>query len=685
MRTLVATVVLVAVVILGIAAFALMNLRALIGAHRDRLVARVESVVGRPLTVGTIDPSWWPLGVRLRDVTVGEDAAFGSALPFLVADGVVMRVAPWPLVHGRIEVAGVALERPRIRLIRDEAGRWNVESLGQGPAAGGSGGNGRAKEGRPALRVPVEWVVGVALSQVRDGTITIDDRRAEWTTPLMLRRVRLHAENVRFGATAEVRLDAAIFAPDAPDVHLAVSTSELGQHDLEHAPFTARLTIDDADLGMLAAWSSRAPGTTGRVRRLTVDADGTLERTRATLAVQTVDPTLRIGVVPLGRMQPIVVDASVSRTRDAIRIDDLRATVDTLALQAHGDATPDPWRVSLAVTSNSGGAATVALGRTTIAVGALRGQLGIESEGVSFAPLALEVDAIPLELRGWITGADPPALDLHVEGRPFGGTGVADLVLDPAGSARVRIEASGMDLAPAVARFVPELAGAVTGTASGAAVLTGRFIDGALVAESLGGNGTLGVTDGRLRNVNLPDLVVEQIEQVPLMPTLVSAPTRARYAELFASRDTVVESASVPFTVARGRFTTTHAMLVNPAYQVTAEGWIDEARAVRLRGTVLLGAAVSRTLRDDVHAAKYLAEDDGRIALPFVARGRLGAMRVEPDGKRLRMRGLQALLGGSGEKPGAVPDDRERKDRKRDDDEDLEEKVIERLEKLLRP
>ena len=60
---------------------------------------------------------------------------------------------------------------------------------------------------------------------------------------------------------------------------------------------------------------------------------------------------------------------------------------------------------------------------------------------------------------------------------------------------------------------------------------------------------------------------------------------------------------------------------------------------------MLLGASISRTLREDVHAAKYLAADDGRIELPFVARGRLGDVRVEPDGKRLRARGLEALLG----------------------------------------
>jgi hypothetical protein len=336
--------------------------------------------------------------------------------------------------------------------------------------------------------------------------------------------------------------------------------------------------------------------------------------------------------------------------------------------------------------SESGGTAAFSFDHTVVTVGALHGQVAFDSEGASLTPLAIQVDAIPLELRGWVTGIDPPALDLHLESRPFAGICAAELAIDASGAARARVEATAIDLASAVARFAPELTGAITGMANGAAVLTGRVTGGTLDKGSVGGNGTLTVTGGRLRNVNLPELVVDQIEQIPLMPTIVSDGTRARYAELFGIPDTIVESASVPFTIARGRFATERAVLVNPAYQITGDGWIDEARALRFHGTVLLGASVSRTLRDDVHAAKYLAEDDGRIALPFLARGRLGAVRVEPDGKRLRMRGLQALLGDPADGAAAPqpPAERKKKDR-RHDDENLEEKVIERLEKLLRP
>jgi hypothetical protein len=291
---------------------------------------------------------------------------------------------------------------------------------------------------------------------------------------------------------------------------------------------------------------------------------------------------------------------------------------------------------------------------------------------------------MPLEARGWVTGVDPLALDLRLDGRPFDGTFAADVALEASGAARAHVEAGAIDLAPAVKRLAPALAGRVEGRAGGAAALTMRVARGRVVPGSIAGNGSLTVARGRLRDVNLPDLVVEQIERIPLMPQLVSTRTRSRYAELFAGRDTVVESATVPFTLGHGRLTTADATLVNPAYQITGSGWIAAVDQLRVHGTVVLGASVSRTLRDDVPAVKYLVSEDGRVALPFVARGKSGRVWVEPDAKRLRTLGVTALLGAPAPDAERAPQDRRHRDRRREE-EPLEDKVIERLERLLHP
>jgi hypothetical protein len=680
MKVLAAVLGVLAAAIAGLAVFATVNLRTLIGAHQDELVARVGRMLGRPVTVGAVVPSWWPLGIRLRDVTVAEDPAFGAAT-FFAAESVVMGIRPWPLVAGRIEASGVHLDRPRLALVRDTTGRWNVESLGV-EAEKDDERSGAPKERRRGFRIPLEWVVGVALSQIDHGTVTIEDRRAG-RPPVELRHVHLRATDVYLGATGRLRLEAALFAADAPDLRLDLSVPELGRHDAQHAPFAARLEVRDADLATVGRWLGTGPHVSGRVRSVRIDADGPVLQGRATVALDADDPALVVAGVPLGRMQPIDLTGTIAGALDGVRIADVRATLGTLALRAEGQAVLDPWRVALTVTSEPKGRATLALDGTALAVGEVDGTLALDRDGLALQPLRLHVEGAPFEVRGWFTDADPATLDLHVEGKPFDGTLTADVAVDATGAARARVEAAGIDLAKALARFAPDLDGRVEGRGAGGTVLTARVTDGRLAPGSLGGTGTLTVTNGRLRDVNVPDLVVAEIEEVPFMPQLVSAGTRARYAELFGSRDTVVESADVPFTIARGRLASDRALLVNPSYQVSGKGWIDSTDELRFIGTVLLGASVSRTLRDDVRAAKYLAADDGRISLPFVARGRLGDVRVEPDGKRLRERGLTALLG-------EIPDGRDegRGERRRGDrrrDENLEERVIERLERMLKP
>ncbi|MEO6029846.1 MAG: AsmA family protein, partial [Candidatus Binatia bacterium] len=404
MRALTAVVAVVMLVVVGIAVFAMLNLRALIGAHRDQLVARVERIVGRPITVGAVVPSWWPLGIRLGQVTLGEDPAFGAG-PFLVADGVIMSVRPWPLVHGRIEAAGVVLERPALTLRRNGEGEWNVASLGDSTRDGGAdGGGAKRKERRHSFRIPLEWAIGVALSQVRDGTITIEDGRDGEAVQLVLRHVRLHADDVRLGAAARLRLEAAVFAADAADLLLDVRVPNLGERDVEHTPFTARLALTDADLGKVGVWVRRPDLASGRVGSLTLDAAGTLEALHASLDLRIDDPALRVGSVPVGAVQPATLQARVGRTTEALTIEMLRATLGGLVLQGHGEATEDPWRIALDVQSDSGGVAAVAVGGTTVEVSALDGRVIANRDGVALEPLHLTLAGVPLEARGWVTG-----------------------------------------------------------------------------------------------------------------------------------------------------------------------------------------------------------------------------------------------------------------------------------------
>jgi autotransporter translocation and assembly factor TamB len=67
-------------------------------------------------------------GVTLRGFAVANPKPFDGDL--FAADAFVLRYKLWPLLSGRVEVEQLALEKPVLRLIMDEEGRYNYEALG---------------------------------------------------------------------------------------------------------------------------------------------------------------------------------------------------------------------------------------------------------------------------------------------------------------------------------------------------------------------------------------------------------------------------------------------------------------------------------------------------------------------------------------------------------------------------
>src|SRR6266478_817371 len=222
-------------VVLGLLALAAFNLHVFIDAHRDELVTRGERTLGRTVQIGDVTPSWWPIGIRFADVVIGEDPRFGAG-PCVDAAAVRIAVRPGPLVLGRLEVSAIVLDRPRITLVRDAAGRWNVASLGDGEREHDGerrATNGERRMRHHAIRVPPLWL-GLAAS------------------------VRLRASALRLGGDARVRVDAALFPGSVrPDAHAELQITRLGLQDGADTPFSLHLDLHDADLGTLATVAGR--------------------------------------------------------------------------------------------------------------------------------------------------------------------------------------------------------------------------------------------------------------------------------------------------------------------------------------------------------------------------------------------------------------------------------------------
>jgi AsmA-like C-terminal region len=91
-----------------------------------RLTARLESVFGRSVEVGSYDFSLWggPT-LEAHAVTFGEDPRFGHEY-FLRADSLKVRLRWQSVFRGHMELGAISLESPSLNLVRNSEGDWNV-------------------------------------------------------------------------------------------------------------------------------------------------------------------------------------------------------------------------------------------------------------------------------------------------------------------------------------------------------------------------------------------------------------------------------------------------------------------------------------------------------------------------------------------------------------------------------
>ena len=103
--------------------------------YHDQIQTQLQSRLNRPVKLGAMSLAVFPLRVQVQDVTIGEDPRYHSTVPFADIGELDISVKLFPLLSKTIAIESLTLKRPKIELIKDQAGVWNFASLGQAPAA----------------------------------------------------------------------------------------------------------------------------------------------------------------------------------------------------------------------------------------------------------------------------------------------------------------------------------------------------------------------------------------------------------------------------------------------------------------------------------------------------------------------------------------------------------------------
>lgn len=101
-----------------------------VDSYRPRVQALVAGQLKRSVSLGRLEVSLWPVGVRVQQAVIGDDPAFQTSRPFARAARLIVRPRLLPLLTGSFELTSLELEQPSIELVRNAKGIWNVSTLG---------------------------------------------------------------------------------------------------------------------------------------------------------------------------------------------------------------------------------------------------------------------------------------------------------------------------------------------------------------------------------------------------------------------------------------------------------------------------------------------------------------------------------------------------------------------------
>lgn len=216
-------------IVLGLVLLIVLVTPFLIDANRFRpmLQAELLAALGREVTIGDLHLSLLVGGVSASDIAIADDPNFGPA-PFLRARSLQIAAELWPFILSRkLNVTGITIRAPEIRLVQNKDGRWNFSSLGAG---------------RPPATTPetsgTDLDLSVKLVKITNGRFTFDS--------MVLENVKVEVKD--FSAASVFPFSFSAGFASGGSIQLSGKAGPIYAEDAARTPVDARLTVDKFNL-----------------------------------------------------------------------------------------------------------------------------------------------------------------------------------------------------------------------------------------------------------------------------------------------------------------------------------------------------------------------------------------------------------------------------------------------------
>jgi len=653
---------------------------------RARVVAAAEAALHRKVEIGKMRLQIFSgLGAGVEKVAVRNPEGWESPA-LLSADAVSIKVAFWPLLSRRVEVRRIVLDGVTVTIERSPAGALNV---GDFVSAGSRESAPASQTAAAALLVSrIEIARGRAVfvdrkvSPGRSVTTALDDLTGRIvdvspTTParfdLAARFLVDKGRNLTLqgafgpppagGPVGQTPLKATFGAKDLALARLAPYVAAFAAAD--PGTFSISGTAEGAPLGALAIAGRLALVSAGGASPVP-DADGTFAL------------ALDWGAGTLGITNTLVSAANLPMKIEG-RIDGLRKDPSVnLSLSTPGDVSIDT------VSGLPGIAGTLPEGVKLSGRARLEARIqgpasdldmeasveaapfGVESAGRSMVTAASARATLASRGKTPMTGRftipsgklrdvafenlvadwtwDKGALTLVPSATLYGGTLSARVESDfahPNSDSHLSFEVRGVD-AKSLLESATSLRDVFSGRLEGKLALASRGLGWDAISKTGRGDGRIAVADADLRTVQL----------LPEVARSLSAVGKVAGFQVPASLEsTKFSTLETSLRLADGRVATPDLKLSGRDVAATADGSVGLDRTISYQGRIVLGPAVVKSLGG---AGRYVADSEGKLALPFRASGPISSPKVAIDESIVLDLGRRVLARQAGEKLGGT-------------------------------
>ena len=265
------------------------------------------------------------------------------------------------------------------------------------------------------------------------------------------------------------------------------------------------------------------------------------------------------------------------------------------------------------------------------------------SLGTSAASLKVNGTPLLVDTQANITPTSVVLSSLIIKG--FGGEIKAPttLGLDTPQTFSSQPVMKGLSIAEISKTFQPTLADVVTGTI---ATFEGSFTGtlGTNLANSMSGSGSLFFKDGALKGVNLPDLVLSKITNIPLLEGSLRNYIAPEHQKYFDTRDTALKQVSCGFRIQSGTISINTLEAQSDAFNLTSNGTVKLNGELKLSSTIAFAPDISSSMAKRSKTVTSMLLGDSRLAIPILIQGKSPLLLVIPDiTKLVQGAGVKAL------------------------------------------